>query len=248
IVYDILNNLEDELELILRHKIQFPTVIYTIARYAFSFLYLQCDSLPSYTIGLDLKYCQLEHFLYITLFIVANYSITLLFLLRVRAIFYDVPRKQAFFTFLWVLAFGSSILNFFHARSRSLVEPKVCFEEQGEPLYTAVSIAMLLVFDTVVYIAISYRLFQTFFFHEKNRPVFQRTCIFLNGATLPTFSKSLFRDGQLYYLISLLTGSTVFVLFSLPSLSHAQYGAIFLPLYVVSTNIIACWVFRNAKL
>ncbi|THU92681.1 hypothetical protein K435DRAFT_586429, partial [Dendrothele bispora CBS 962.96] len=237
IVYDILNNLEDELELILRHKIKFPTVIYTIAR------------LPSScTIGLNMKYCQLEQLFTTTLFVIGVNSIALLFLLRVHAIFYDVPRIQAFFNFLWALVFGSSILNFFHIHSvPSLVEPKVCTEEQAEPFYTTVSIVMLLVFDTVVYIAISYRLFQTFLFHEKNRPVFQRTCILLNGATLPTFSRSLFRDGQLYYLISLLSGSTLFVLYVLPSL-HAQYGTISVPLYIVSTNIIACWVFRNAKL
>ncbi|THU81175.1 hypothetical protein K435DRAFT_844829 [Dendrothele bispora CBS 962.96] len=245
IVYDILNNLEDELELILRHKIQFPTVIYTIAR-------LSCLSSVSvntaYVFGLNVKYCQLQHFFTITLFVIGINSIALLFLLRARAIFHDVPRIQLSFTFLWVLVFGSSTLNFFHTRTvRSLVEPEVCTEEHVEPFYTAVSIGMLLVFDTIVYIAISYRLFQTFLFHERNRPVFQRTCILLNGATLPTFSRSLFRDGQLYYLISLLTGSTVFLLYVLPSL-HAQYGAISVPLYIVSTNIIACWVFRNAKL
>ncbi|THU84210.1 hypothetical protein K435DRAFT_612956, partial [Dendrothele bispora CBS 962.96] len=237
IIYDILNNLEDELELILKQKIKFPTVIYIIARL-----------LSVYLLGLNVKDCSPGHFFVISFFVIEINSIALLFLLRVRAIFHDVPRIQVFFAFLWVLVFGSSILNFFVIRSvRTLIEPKACTQEHIEPFYSVVSIGMLLVFDTIVYIAISSRLFQTFLFHEKNKAVFQRTCILLNGATLPTFSRSLFRDGQLYYLISLLTGSTVFVLFVVPSL-HVQYKVIFIPPHIVFTNIIACWVFRNAKL
>ncbi|THU93683.1 hypothetical protein K435DRAFT_568365, partial [Dendrothele bispora CBS 962.96] len=243
IIYDVLNNLEDELELIFKQRIKFPTVVYTIAR-------LSCLGfvLINTTYGLNIKDCQQGHFFIVTFFIIEINSIALLFFLRARAIFHDVPRMQMFLACLWTLVFGSSILNFFVAHSaHSLVEPKACTQENIEPFYSMVSIGALLVFDTVVYIAISYRLFQTFLFHERGEPVFQRTCILLNGMTLPTFSRSLFRDGQLYYLISLLTGSTALVMFVVPSL-HPQYKVIFMPLHITFTNIIACWVFRNVKL
>ncbi|THU82739.1 hypothetical protein K435DRAFT_808055 [Dendrothele bispora CBS 962.96] len=91
---------------------------------------------------------------------------------------------------------------------------------------------------------------KVFLFHKSDEPVFQRTCTLLNGATLPTLSRSLFRDGQLYYLkysISLLTGSTAFVMLVVPSLD-IQYKVAYIPLHITFTNIIACWVFRNVKL
>ncbi|THU86647.1 hypothetical protein K435DRAFT_624622, partial [Dendrothele bispora CBS 962.96] len=248
IIYDMLNNLEDELELIFKQRIKFPTVVYTIARLScLGFVLIN----TTYVLGEIRRlfiYAAPGHIFIVTLFIIEINSIALLFFLRARAIFHDVPRMQMFLACLWTLVFGSSILNFFVAHvTHSLVEPKVCAQENIESFYSMVSIGTLLVFDTVVYIAISYRLFQIFLFHEKGEPVFQRTCILLNGTALPTFSRSLFRDGQLYYLISLLTGSTVLVMFIVPSL-HLQYKVIFMPLHITFTNVIACWVFRNVKL
>ncbi|THU97367.1 hypothetical protein K435DRAFT_838662 [Dendrothele bispora CBS 962.96] len=244
-VYDILNNLEDELELVLKQKIKFPTVIYMIAR-------LSCLCYESvntaYVLGL-IKDCHpAGYFSIVTFFAIEVNSIALLFFLRARAIFHDVPRMQMVLACLWALVFGSSILNFFVLHSTNhLVKQKTCTQTDIESFYSMVSIGTLLVFDTVVYIAISYRLFQAFLFHERDKPVFQKTCILLNGATLPTFSRSLFRDGQLYYLISLLTGSTAFVMLVVPSLD-IQYKVAFIPLHITFTNIIACWVFCNVKL
>ncbi|THU86036.1 hypothetical protein K435DRAFT_923958, partial [Dendrothele bispora CBS 962.96] len=188
------------------------------------------------------------YFSIVTLFAIEVNSIALLFFLRARAIFHDVPRMQMVLACLLGLVFGGSILSFFVVHSTNpVVEQKTCTQADVESFYSMVSIGTLLVFDTVVYVAISYRLFQAFLFHRRGEPVFQRTCILSNGATLPSFSKSLFRDGQLYYLISLLTGSTAFVMLVVPSID-IQYKVAFIPLHITFTNIIACWVFRNVKL
>ncbi|THU86046.1 hypothetical protein K435DRAFT_373477 [Dendrothele bispora CBS 962.96] len=239
----MLNNLEDELELILKQKIKFPTVIYTIARLS-CLGFVLTDT--AYILGLNINDCHFGYFFVVAFFAIETNSVALLFFLRARAIFYDVPRMQKFLACLWALVFGGSILNFFFVPSSdgSLVEPKACTRD-NIGFYSTVSLGTLLVFDTVVYVAISYRLFQVF--RSQDGPVLQRTCIFLDGATLPTFSRSLFRDGQLYYLVSLLTGSTTIVLVVIPSI-QLQYKVIFIPLHITFTNIIACWVFRNVKL
>ncbi|THV01102.1 hypothetical protein K435DRAFT_655926, partial [Dendrothele bispora CBS 962.96] len=198
----------------------------------------------------SIQNCGPGHFFSSTVYVIQNDAIALLFLLRVRAIFHGDPRAQTLFVLLWFLVLGSSTLDFlFVHAAKSSVEPDRCTTGHLQPVYSLVSIGMQLMFDTIVYIAISYRLFRISMFGADDEPISRKARFFFNGATLPKFSRSLFRDGQLYYLqvISLLTGSTVFLMLILPSV-QGQNKTFVMPPQTVLTNIIACWVFRNVKL
>ncbi|TFK37149.1 hypothetical protein BDQ12DRAFT_685417, partial [Crucibulum laeve] len=67
------------------------------------------------------------------------------------------------------------------------------------------------------------------------------------GQYLPAFSKALLHDGQVYYLISLsgiLSGLALFYSKNIPM----AYKAIIPSVSFIIANIMACRVFRNAKL
>ncbi|THU92673.1 hypothetical protein K435DRAFT_587293, partial [Dendrothele bispora CBS 962.96] len=199
IIWDILTNADDEIELYFNRKFGLPIVAYTFCRIA-SIFYALAHTLY---VVLDISDCERVEFILPVSFVVCSCSVTFLLLLRVRAIFHDNRNFKMFFTICWLIATGCSGLDFlFIEGEQSILDSRMCNFKNTRPVFGIVSICVLFVFDTMVYLAISFRLFKIFRFERQlGGPGLQRNASSLfTGKFLPAFSRSFLRDGQVFYV------------------------------------------------
>ncbi|THU86646.1 hypothetical protein K435DRAFT_683230, partial [Dendrothele bispora CBS 962.96] len=197
-IWDILINLEDESQLILRHAVNVPILMYLSSRF-FSFAFLITCTLYYFR---NIKNCKPGCTAAVAFYIISTNSTSLLFLLRVRAVFHGSPLVKKLFLLLWFAVAGTSSLDFLFVKAEhSTTDSKRCIFVHQEVIYSLVAISIALIFDTMVYIAISYRLFKWFTLDENNhRSVRDRAKSLFIGKHLPVLGRSLLRDGQFYYL------------------------------------------------
>ncbi|KAF5368085.1 hypothetical protein D9758_004435 [Tetrapyrgos nigripes] len=199
IIWDILTNLEDEIEICIHRPFRLPAIVYIVCRIA-SLGYISVQAI--YAIDNEINCILMSGVLEPIFFFLSNNSISLLFLLRVHAVFHDKSKVKLAFNVLWVLALSSEILDFYFVQpipSMSTVEH--CAYRPLQAVFSSLSILMALVFDTSVYFAISCRLFLTFRFATPETCTLpQKASSFFSGKYLPAFSRSLLRDGQSYYM------------------------------------------------
>ena len=127
---------------------------------------------------------------------------SLLFFFRTRAIFIRNPWVTAFFAGLWLTVLGGClalIVDVFepipvNSASNTIA---ICFYSGVNPFVAAVTIISL-IYDTLVFLAISWRLSR-----NSYDPYTLKSGIgfLIFGDYLPIFSKALLRDGQVYYLL-----------------------------------------------
>ena len=129
-------------------------------------------------------------------------STSLLFFIRTRAIFKSNRWIIAFFAGFWLAVLGGClafIIDIFqkHWQVQLPSNSTICHTSRVNPYIAATSI-ILLVNDTLVFIAITWRLsqnsFDTYTFRTGVR-------ILIFGDYLPVFSKVMLHDGQAYYLL-----------------------------------------------
>ena len=129
---------------------------------------------------------------------------SLLFFFRTRAVFNTYPWVVAFFAGLWLailggcLAFIVNIYELVTVNPASNMDP-ICINSDVNPILAATTI-ILLVNDTLVFLAISWRLSRNSYYPDTIESGI-RLLIF--GDYLPVFSKALLQDGQAYYLLAL---------------------------------------------
>ena len=126
---------------------------------------------------------------------------SLLFFFRTRAVFNTYPWVIAFFACLWVAVLGGSlafVIDIFEPVSVNPGTP-LCISQGTDP-FIAASIIISMINDTLVFMAISWRLSR-----KSYDPYTLKTGIkfFIFGDYLPVFSKAIFRDGQAYYLLAI---------------------------------------------
>ena len=129
---------------------------------------------------------------------------SLLFFFRTRAVFNTYPWVVAFFAGLWVAVLGGCLAFIVDIFLPEPVNPAsnttpICIN-QGTSPFIAASIIIPLINDTLVFLAISWRLSR-----NSYDPYTLKTGIkfFIFGDYLPRFSKAIFRDGQAYYLLAI---------------------------------------------
>ncbi|THU77603.1 hypothetical protein K435DRAFT_701988 [Dendrothele bispora CBS 962.96] len=249
LAWDILTNIADEIELYFERKIGMPTVAYILCRIASIFHALS----GTLYFVLDISNCKHMEFILPLTVAVSTNSISLLFLLRVRAVFHERRKAQIFFITFWLISAATSALFFkIGDIGQSIINPQKCAYRNLHPTFSLVAIGFFLVFDTIVYLAISFHLFRNFQFERNMENILgagshRQTSSFFTGKCLPAFSRSFLRDGQLYYTISFLLSVPVIIIYLLPSIA-TQYKVITNPLYTALLSILACYVFRNVKL
>ena len=128
---------------------------------------------------------------------------SLLFFFRTRAVFNRDPWVVSFFAGLWLAVLGGSLTFFVDAfipsGSNSTTNIMLCFSSGINPFIAATTIISL-INDTLVFLAISWRLYRNSYDpYTLNGGI--RSIIF--GDYLPIFSKALLQDGQAYYLLAL---------------------------------------------
>ena len=131
------------------------------------------------------------------LFVFAMSSTSLLFYFRARAVFLSNPWAVAFFGILWLGVVGGSLTTIPAFVGVNLGPTRRCLTGVIKFYSVACTIAPL-INDTIVFLAISWRLC---YINIGARPTVRngvRMAIF--GDHLPVFSKSLLQDGQIYFL------------------------------------------------
>ena len=130
---------------------------------------------------------------------------SLLFFFRTRAIFNRNPWVTAFFAGLWLALLGGCLAVIVDAFKPMPVNStsnttSLCFDSGANSFVAAVTIISL-INDTLVFLAISWRLSRNSY---GPGPYTLRSGIrfLIFGDYLPVFSKALLRNGQAYYLLA----------------------------------------------
>ncbi|KDR70733.1 hypothetical protein GALMADRAFT_230017 [Galerina marginata CBS 339.88] len=239
-IWDVLNNLKNDYKLVTQYRIGSPTVIYLLARWS-TVASLVCNAIE-YTapIGNCRQYGLQTGWLYP----LAYSSTALLFFIRVRAIYHGNYFVAAFFLILWLgVLVGTSTIPW-AIRAAEIGPTEYCFTGGNVPGYLAASGAITLVFDTLVYLAITWKLTRDLYI-ARHRSDGGAWALF-TGGNLPMFSKGLLQDGQVYYLSTTSVHLLNMILFNVHSIPIAYRFILGVPTQVIM-NIMACRVFRNTK-
>ena len=136
----------------------------------------------------------------------------LLFLFRTRAVFHHSVRVQAFFGFLWLATFGCAMTAAFGLKAGHIGTTRNCIDVEVKS-YTSSGLVAAAVNDTMVFVAISYRLV-SISFTESLSDRFQS---FFRGKHMGHISRVLLQTGQLYYLCVFIFLVLMLIILTLPS-------------------------------
>lgn len=198
-IWDVLSNVGSEYRLLFRHKITVPTGAYILSRASvlvFVVLGVLFETAP-------LPNCQVIQKTVCILYHIAFSSTSFLFFLRVRAIFNRNRYVVAFFFLLWLGVLGGSLTVATVGHAVHLGPTQYCSSTEFKSYISAAPITFA-VNDTFVFLAISWRLLKNDWGTADCKRGFRST---ISGEYLPTFSKALLQDGQVYYFVSV-TGNT----------------------------------------
>ncbi|KJA22770.1 hypothetical protein HYPSUDRAFT_185831 [Hypholoma sublateritium FD-334 SS-4] len=182
----------------------------------------------------------------VSLFCMVAFSCsTLLFFLRLRAIYNQNHVFVATFFVLWLAFPALSIFFTLLSFEGRLSADQRCVSLAGGTFSVFVMQAVELVYDTLVFVAISWRLCQIAYVKPSGAQANLKVWIW--GKSLPAFTKSLYLDGQVFYLTILISGIVVLVL-TLTSGIPPFLQSSWLSPNVVIINIMACRVYRRTRM
>ena len=186
-------------------------------------------------------------------------STALLFFFRVRAIFDRNKLVVAFFALLWVMVVAGTLAVIPGVAGANIGPTNYCMLIKSEP-YVATAAVIPLVNDTLVFLAISWRLMECAHAEMSVRTGLR---ILAFGDHLLPLSKALLQDGQMYYLYSLdscshpslanifsrttVTAGIMTVIMHFVHVVPAAYKTMFTIPNVTVMSMMAGRVFRNTK-
>ncbi|KAF9241315.1 hypothetical protein BU15DRAFT_73441 [Melanogaster broomeanus] len=135
--------------------------------------------------------------------VVTSSASSYLFLKRVHAVFLLDRLVCHFFTFLWLAAFGASLVVLLGPLREyyEIANTKHCVNHQIED-YVSAAFIVPVIFDAIVFLAITYKIL------VSHRASTSRTWkAFCSGEALPRLSRAILQSGQQYYMIT--TGMNV---------------------------------------
>ncbi|KAF7349911.1 hypothetical protein MVEN_01291800 [Mycena venus] len=238
LVWDILNNLRNDYTLLSRHKMSPATAAYVVSRIASLVYTLGFTIFATY----PLTACNAAFIAFNSFYPITVSSSAFLFFFRVRAIYNNSRIVTIIFGILWLAVLATSITVPVSGRGGSAGDPLQCFSLARHGAHGGSAGITITIHDTIVYFAISYRLVSNFAHTRRD----QLKEVF-TGASLPTFSKSLFTDGQMYYMITVVTNIITTVLVYVRLSSSLYHGLMVIP-NVTLTSMMACRVYRNTIL
>ncbi|KAJ7288818.1 hypothetical protein C8J57DRAFT_1166518 [Mycena rebaudengoi] len=246
LVWDILNNLRNDYLLLFRHKMSLPTAAYVVSSRIASLVYILGLTLFA---TYPLSACNTAFIAFNSFYPIAVSSTAFLFFFRVREIYNNSRVATVIFGVLWLAVLATSITVPVGLRGTSVGDPPQCLGlarpgEHGGSSGIMSGIAIT-IHDTIVFFAISYRLVANFAHAQQTRGAQLKEL--LSGASLPAFSKSLFTDGQMYYMITVVSNILTTVLAYVPTSSPVYHGFLVVP-NVTLMSIMVSRVYRNTKL
>ncbi|KAG6872491.1 hypothetical protein C0995_009353 [Termitomyces sp. Mi166 len=207
------------------HKIGIPTVVYFLSRSAAA-----------------LSDCQVIEKTICVIYHVAFSSTSLLFFLRVRAVFNQNKAIVAFFAILWLGVLGASLAVATVGNAVHLGPTRYCINTKLKAYASAAPITFA-INDTFVFLAISWRLLSNGNLGRGHESSIKSIML---GEYLPAFSRAVFQDGQVYYLVSV-TSNIVAAVITWAGDVPLPYRLMFIIFTVALTNMMACRVFRHTK-
>ncbi|KAJ7687161.1 hypothetical protein B0H17DRAFT_1013187 [Mycena rosella] len=243
-IWDILNNLRSDYALFFKHSFRVASLAYVVSRIGSLMYILGFTIFASY----PLQACNTAYVAFSAFYPIGVSASAFLFFFRVRAIYGGDRLVTAIFGFLWLAVLGSSLtIPFGGGTAVKLEDPSECILTRVDVfMYVGASGIILTVHDTLVFFAISYRLLSDFGQMQQQTWGTQLKMLF-SGAHLPAFSKALFADGQMYYMITVVTNVASTLLAYIPTVSPVHHGFLVIP-SVTLTSIMACRVYRNTIL
>ncbi|KAF7355967.1 hypothetical protein MVEN_00926100 [Mycena venus] len=238
-IWDILHNLVDDYSILCKLKFQMSAVVYLMSRIACLVYIIGFTLFATY----PLSDCHAAMVAFNSFYPISSCSTALLFFFRVRAIYNGRRAITLSFGLLWLCMVGGAITI---PVSSSAVKIGSSCVVTGLPTYVGANGLAMTVYDTSVFLAISYRLLANSRVEQSITPRETVRALF-SGADLYAFSRSLFRDGQKYYLITIFTNALTLAMVYAPDINPVYRGMGAIP-NIALTNIMACRVYRNVKL
>ncbi|KAJ7914792.1 hypothetical protein B0H13DRAFT_1611182 [Mycena leptocephala] len=245
-IWDLLCNALNDYKLVSEYRVGLGTGTYFFARLSTLFYLLASTLFLTY----PLNHCVLARKFYEVGCAISVPANSLLIFLRARAIFNGNRYLVLFFFFLWLTVAGAAIMPAIPGMiiATNIGPTRYCATASGKPDYTSIFTIAPPIHDTVIFVAISWRMYQSSHFENSrvDRGLIEVIKASVTGQYLPQFSRAVLKDGQLYYLIT--------VIAYIPSAIMAYssrvtdiYRTMFLVCTVMVTNCMACHVFRNTK-
>ncbi|THU97701.1 hypothetical protein K435DRAFT_857378 [Dendrothele bispora CBS 962.96] len=288
-LWDFLVHLEDDFLILFKLKTSaIPTIVYIISRLSIvgavlmgvTFLSKNCfypfssiNELTKQTTkkAIPTTKCKAIDDLIVTFLLISVSSTTLLFFLRLKALYEHKQTVIRMFFCLWLVTVGCSVAMFWSGEIAHFSDPvtqdPICTYRTFNSNVGFFSLIAVFVNDTCVFIAVSYRLYLNSYF-EMARADRENACSdftlhltktvsktqeFISGRHLPAFSKALLRNGQVYYLISLcaslVTSLFLYIpFFSIPGMKDIPGMRLMLIIpHATIVNAMACRAFRQLR-
>ncbi|KZP29389.1 hypothetical protein FIBSPDRAFT_884829 [Athelia psychrophila] len=181
----------------------------------------------------------------------AAFCTAFLFLIRVRAIYLKSRHITVAFGALFIFTIALNLTQYADMHTNYILGTDLCGSNLNDKLYGLPSIANA-TYDTLVFLAISYRLAADGATEDSWRARFQSI---VKTRGLHSVSSSLMRSGQIYYLLMAVHGcSATIVGFSAnfivmySSAVPFDYRFTLIEMVAAFANIMACRVFRGVAL
>ncbi|KZP04027.1 hypothetical protein FIBSPDRAFT_671104, partial [Athelia psychrophila] len=232
--YDWLLSIAEEHRVMSRAGITWPITIYFLSRCALIY--------SIFTVLAPTGHCAPLVVLFVTCVATRTICTSFLFFLRVRAVYLCSRSVTVLFGILWLIVATLNIYTDASIRAGPLTDNQYCINFQVQH-FTYPSITSF-VYDTFVFIAISYRLAADAATEQSWRARLQSA---VTGKGLFNVSRALMISGQLYYLAIILFFWVILAVMVSPMISDSYHYALNTP-YMVFTNIMACRVFRGVAL
>ncbi|KAF8151207.1 hypothetical protein K438DRAFT_1432287, partial [Mycena galopus ATCC 62051] len=238
-VWDLCMNMDSDYRLLFKHKIRHTTVVYFISRiatlsYVFTAaVFAAVEKIPS---------CQTEQLINgISSSLAASFT-SLLFLFRVLAVFNNGRWAMVSFIGLWIVVVGCSVTVPLGIGGAHIGPTQACINTRVAT-YTAASGIASFANDSIVFIAISYRII-SYTLMESSTIGALKT--FFTLRALPVVSRNLLFGGQLYYFVALCANLALIGVFAAPHIGPIYRGMLTIPIAALN-NAMACLVFRKVK-
>ncbi|TDL22010.1 hypothetical protein BD410DRAFT_789098 [Rickenella mellea] len=238
-LWDTLTNLNNDRKLLFNLKcpIRLPTIAYFLSRVATLAFLSSATVFPISAV----KSCQTLLVAVGACSAVAIPATSFLFFLRVRAIFNASPWVVRFFAVIWIATLGGSVTVPFAIQGGHIGPTQHCIDTAVKS-FSSAGIIILTCNDTMVFLAISWRMLTT----ARDDSLNGKMKSFFSGEGLPHISRILMQGGQLYYMITVGVNIVTMTLILTPSIPPVLHPIVTVPNLAIE-NMMACRVFRAVK-
>lgn len=182
-----------------KQTVAFDIVHYasTLSEYNFSYYHAREYLTLKLLVALPLGNCERTWKIVSYLTAITIPSTSLLFFFRLRAVYRENRVVIAFFLLLWLCVLGASSMVIFGTSAENIGSTNYCIDGSIKQ-YVSFGAATVIVHDTLIFFAISWRLMGISFGEKRSFIDVLKNMIL--GRSLPAFSRAFLKDGQVYYL------------------------------------------------